>query len=132
MKKFIAYEEKPKSTVGEYGGIYLLGSRKDVDRLYQAMDVLVLPSRYEGLPVVAVEAQAAGLPCMLSNRITDEVKISENVSFLSIEAGSTQWAETVLRENNNRAKESKMSKFDIKHQAEKLVDYYISLLYSYA
>ncbi len=105
----------------------MLGSRKDVDRFYQAMDVFVLPSRYEGLPVVAVEAQAAGLPCVLSDRITREAGIAENVTFLNFEAGSAKWADKALSERKNRAKENKMRMFDIKYQASHLSDYYIGL-----
>ena len=118
-----------KKMTGEYGGIYLLGSRKDVDRLYQAMDVFLLPSRYEGLPVVAVEAQVAGLPCILSDRITKEVKMTENVTFLNLESGSIQWAEVALqKKKNHRTKENRFDEFDIKYQAKCLVDYYSKLL----
>ena len=73
----------------------LLGNRDDVNRILQAMDVFILPSIYEGLPVVAVEAQAAGLPCILSDVIAEEINFTGLCSFLSISA-SARWAETVL------------------------------------
>ena len=69
--------------------ILFLGNRDDVYRLYQAMDVFVLPSRYEGLPVVGVEAQAAGLPCVLSDKMTKETKITEVTDFINIENSTT-------------------------------------------
>ena len=75
--------------------ILFLGNRDDVYRLYQAMDVFVLPSRYEGLPVVGVEAQAAGLPCVLSNKMTKETKMTENVEFLSLDSGHWEWEKKI-------------------------------------
>lgn len=64
--------------------IRFLGIRKDVNEIMQAADCFVLPSLYEGFPVVGVEAQIAGLPCIFSDRITKEVKILRNSYFLEI------------------------------------------------
>ena len=129
MKKLRMKKCESIETEEERGSIYLLGSRKDVNRLYQAMDVFLLPSRYEGLPVVAVEAQAAGLPCILSDCITNEVRITRDVTFLGLEVGSAQWANVVLRKKKNqRIKENRIEKFDIKHQANRLMDYYRELI----
>jgi len=58
------------------GKIKLLGSRQDIDRIYQALDLFVLPSRFEGIPVVGIEAQAAGLPCLFSNVVSGEAVYS--------------------------------------------------------
>lgn len=66
------------------GAVQFLGMRKDVADLYQAMDCFVLPSHFEGLPIVVIEAQAAGLSCVLSENITREVKITDLVKFASI------------------------------------------------
>lgn len=127
MRKNAARRDEPSAPAGEgQGGVYLLGARKDVERLYQAMDVFVLPSRYEGLPVVAVEAQAAGLPCVLSDRVTGEAKITDNVCFLGLDEGSAVWAEALLEtKKNHRETGCDLSRFEIKYQAEKLADYYI-------
>lgn len=81
--------------------IIFLGNRNDVYRLYNAMDVFVLPSRYEGLPVVGVEAQANGLPCLLSDKMTKETRMTENAEFLSIDEGIKKWVEAVLGEEIN-------------------------------
>lgn len=62
----------------------ILGNKPNVNEYYQAMDVLVMPSFHEGLPFTAVEAQAAGLHCVVSDRITRETNITGNVSFLQI------------------------------------------------
>lgn len=59
--------------------VMFMGSRRDVHELYQAMDAFVLPSFYEGFPVVSLEAQAAGLPCIFSDQITDETMIVQKL-----------------------------------------------------
>lgn len=71
--------------LGVVDKVRFLGQRDDVGKLYQAFDAFVLPSLYEGLPLVSVEAQAAGLPCFLSDRITREVDVTGAVRFLPID-----------------------------------------------
>lgn len=83
--------------------VKLLGLRKDTARLYNIMDVFVMSSWYEGLPVVAVEAQANGLRCLLSDRISKESKINDNVEFLSLNPGAAVWAEKILGRKGERA-----------------------------
>ncbi len=84
-------------TLGIDDRVRFLGVRDDVDQLYQAMDIFVMPSRYEGLPVVGVEAQFSGLPCVFSGEITRELRISDKAWYLSIERPPEQWAEFILR-----------------------------------
>lgn len=121
---------KSQKNISDY--IILLGNRNDVNRIYQAMDVFVLPSQYEGLPVVGVEAQASGLPCILSDRMTSETKMSTNVCFLSIDRGVRIWAGEILKHKNNNRKETaddiREKGFDISQQGNKLVDYYFKLI----
>lgn len=88
--------ERRAAQLGLTDRVLFLGQRDDAWRLYQAFDVFVLPSLYEGLPVVAVEAQAAGLPCLLSDRITREVNVTGTVRFLSID-DPTAWIDSLLR-----------------------------------
>ena len=76
--------------------IMFLGIREDVPRLLQAMDFFVLPSRFEGQPIVAIEAQAAGLYTIVSDTITPEVVITTNCSQLSITMGAAPWVDTIL------------------------------------
>jgi len=64
--------------------VQFLGQRSDANELYQAFDVFLLPSLYEGLPVVGVEAQAAGLLCILSNDMTKETKVLDSTIFMSL------------------------------------------------
>ncbi len=72
-----------------------LGRRSDVPQLLSAMDVFVFPSFREGLPVSVVEAQAAGLPVLMSDTVTDEVCITDNIKRLSIDADPKIWAKDI-------------------------------------
>ena len=71
--------------------VFMLGQREDVSDLLSAMDVFVLPSLYEGLPIVLVEAQVNGLPALVSNLVTDEVKYSDMIQYLPIDKGNEEW-----------------------------------------
>lgn len=72
--------------------IYLLGIRSDVEKLLQGMDLFVMPSLYEGLPMSLVEAQASGLSILMSDTITNEILLNENTHKLSINSVSAEWA----------------------------------------
>jgi len=76
--------------------VLFLGVRTDVSELFRAMDVFVLPSRFEGLPIVAVEAQLSGVPCLLSDRIDPLVCLSSRSELLSLSDPSL-WAREALR-----------------------------------
>ncbi|MDO4987071.1 MAG: glycosyltransferase [Candidatus Saccharibacteria bacterium] len=71
------------------------GIQTDTSDFYQAFDIFVLPSRFEGLPIVAIEAQASNLPCILSDRIDSAVKISKQAVFLPIN-NPKSWAQKIL------------------------------------
>ena len=75
--------------------VLMLGRSDNVNELLNAFDVLCLPSYYEGFPGVAIEAQANGLPCMISDRVTASVKINDNVSFLPIDKAEL-WSNMLL------------------------------------
>ncbi len=75
--------------------VLFLGHRDDVARLYQAFDMMAMPSRFDGLGMAAVEAQAAGLPCLLSSAFPKEAALTEEVSFLPPEDPDL-WAERLL------------------------------------
>ncbi len=89
-------------TSGVDGMMRFLGVRRDVPALLAAMDVFVLPSRFEGAPIVTVEAQAAGVPCIISDRVTDEVVISDATIQLPIDQPRL-WAREALVLRNKRA-----------------------------
>lgn len=110
--------------------VMLLGRRTDVHGLLQAMDVFVLPSFNEGLPVSAVEAQAAGLQCYLSDRITREVDITGNCYFLPIEKPDV-WAKEIAENNAARFDTTKKviaAGYDIDNNARDLEDFYLSIV----
>lgn len=75
--------------------IIWIGVTDQVNRYLQAMDAFVMPSLFEGLPFVLVEAQTAGLPCVLSNTIQQDSKINDNVCFLPLDADNAQWAQKI-------------------------------------
>ena len=72
--------------------VQFLGARSDVNELYQGIDLFVLPSLFEGLPVVLIEAQAADLPCIISDNITNEVDILSTTHRLPLKLGEKKWA----------------------------------------
>lgn len=109
--------------------VMFLGQRSDVDRLYQAFDAFVLPSLYEGLPLVSVEAQAAGLPCFLSDRITHEVDVTGTVRFLSIDDPSS-WKDALAKVEiggRTSVRRADFRGYDINYAAEELAVRYTKL-----
>ncbi|OPZ84669.1 MAG: putative glycosyltransferase EpsF [Firmicutes bacterium ADurb.Bin419] len=109
--------------------VRFLGVRDDVGNLLQAMDVYFMPSKYEGLPVAAVEAQCTGLPCVFSDNITDEVALIKQVKFLALDDSIDKWADAVLADLKLNRKDAchvvKTSGYDVKDAALKLSKYYI-------
>jgi glycosyltransferase involved in cell wall biosynthesis len=86
--------------------VVFAGIRRDANRIYSAMDVFVFPSLYEGLPNVIVEAQANGLPCVISDSITEEVLISKNVVAKNLNECTVEWANVSCSLNRLGTKES--------------------------
>lgn len=97
--------------------VVFLGITNKVEEYLQAMDVFVLPSRFEGLPVIGVEAQASGIECFFSDNITTEAKINDNVSFISLKESPKEWADKILKKNHKRV-QGKLDKYDIKTNAK--------------
>lgn len=122
--------ERRVADLGLEGRVLFLGQRSDVDRLYQAFDVFVLPSLYEGLPLVAVEAQRVGLPCLLADTITREIDVTGECSFLSIDDVSF-WVEALKGiETGPRlpVRVSDFSKYDIDGASDNLAKRYLKLV----
>ena len=75
---------------------FFLGVRNDVPDLMQGMDIFLLPSLFEGLPGVGIEAQASGLITFMSDTITEETKITDLIKFMNINANPRSWAKEIL------------------------------------
>lgn len=82
--------------------VLLLGMRNDICLLMQAMDVFLFPSKWEGLPITLVEAQASGLPCFVSDQITKEIGISELIQYLPINSGMEVWENAIYKADLSR------------------------------
>ena len=105
--------------------VRFLGVRGDTDRLYSAMDVFCLPSFYEGLPVVIVEALGNGLTCVVSDQITRELD-AFSVTHLSLGTDPSHWAETLASAKRTElVPEALEVQFDVKHAAKRLEAFYL-------
>ena len=107
--------------------VIMMGARKDVANILKASDCFLFPSNWEGLPVTVVEAQAAGLPCFISDRITDEVNITSLVKKLPIDQGTKCWIDAI--ESDDLKKQDVIRQiceagFDIKQSTEWLQNFY--------
>jgi glycosyltransferase involved in cell wall biosynthesis len=120
--------ESKISQLGLIDSVMLTGNRSDVAELMQAMDTLAFPSAWEGLPTTVVEAQATGLPCIISDRITEDVDLSPLVQRLSID-NPELWAKVLAypQPRQNVQADIIASGFEINSAAAKLCQLYESL-----
>lgn len=109
--------------------VRFLGNRSDVNELYQIMDIFVLPSHFEGIPLVGVEAQFAGLPCLFSQGVPKEVCFSDSCRFRGLSEPMSDWVNDVLeltaKVNRNAAITD--SPYDIKNTVGTLQSFYENL-----
>lgn len=112
--------------------VFFLGNRFDVERYYQAFDYFVFPSTFEGLPGSVAEAQASGLCCLVSDKVTREAALTGLVTYKSIGEPAANWAGEIMR-NAKAALERKDMRaaiaakgFDVRGQAAAMEAFYIS------
>lgn len=127
-------EEEVRKQIHKFGideKVRFLGNRSDVNELYQAMDVFVMPSFFEGIPVVGVEAQFADLPCVFSNKVPKEVQFNEKCEFVSLGKSAKEWAEIINKKNtahiNRKSIRYLQSVYDIHNSYAVLTDLYMEL-----
>lgn len=110
--------------------VIFAGLRRDVERMLQAMDVFVFPSLYEGLPLSIIEAQAAGLPCLISDKVPIECKKTNLVTQIPLAESAEVWSRAVLAAaqppRGNTLAQIREAGFDIRANAEWLLNYYLS------
>lgn len=127
-------KEKIQDQVNKLGlkkKVLFLGKRDDVNKIMNVFDIFVLPSHFEGLPVVAVEAQANGLNCICADTITREIDISGNVTFVPLDNNIVQWRDAVCkRKARDPLAEKKLTEkgYNILVEASKLQQLYIQLV----
>ena len=124
--------EKKVKTLGIEDKVIFLGSIGYVNKLLQAIDIFILPSLYEGLAVSTIEAQAAGLKCLLADTIDRNSKITDLVEFIPIDGGTRPWIEEIHKalpyQREDTSEMIKKAGFDIRETAEKLSEFYLNLI----
>ncbi|MGE7862772.1 glycosyltransferase family 1 protein [Bacillus mobilis] len=123
--------EKRVLSMGLENNVIFTGIRADISELLQAMDVFVFPSHFEGLGIVVVEAQAAGLQCIVSDSIPKEAFVTELIKEVSLKQNKDIWATEILKLNNryertNTYEEISEAGYDIKSSALWLEKFYIN------
>ena len=109
--------------------VYKLGVRSDVNKIYSAMDCLVFPSLFEGMPNTLIEAQANGLPCIISNSISPDVKINENLVFLPLDNDYNLWITNIL--NSKRKTNGVLNAFSSKkYLIEDISNAFLSMIFN--
>lgn len=126
-----AEAEAKARALGIYDKVIFSGVRSDIPELLAAMDVFVFPSLYEGLPVTLAEAQAAGLPCVISDRIPEESIIDSSlVRPMSLDIPAEKWAESAIEAARGGHKDTYdkivAAGYDIVSNASALCDFYLS------
>lgn len=128
--------EALKTKIRNYGlteYVRFMGGRSDAENFYNAFDVHIFPSLFEGLGITMIEAQACGCPCIASDRIPPETKITEDVTFLPIDEGSESiWADKIIEyskiSHKDNSSKVRAEGYDIKCGAKVLENLYIDFL----
>ncbi|MBP3635038.1 MAG: glycosyltransferase family 1 protein [Bacilli bacterium] len=121
------------NALGLTDNVKFLGQRNDVNELYQAFDVFCLPSLYEGLGIVLIEAQCAGSLCFCSSEVPDVAKVTDNLQFIDLNLPATIWSKKILENINinkrkDHVKDCQKAGYDINIEVKKLEEKYIELL----
>ncbi|WP_282078974.1 glycosyltransferase family 1 protein [Aquimarina algiphila] len=122
--------EQEIDDLGIQDQVKMLGVRSDIPELLQMMDVFVFPSFYEGLPVTLIEAQAAGLKILASDTITQEVKLTDDIEFVSIQKPTSFWVNKIFNalsyEKQDNSDKISEAGYDIVSNTEKIQSFYLN------
>ena len=133
-KEEISYKQEIQNKVKKLGledRVIFTGVREDVNNLMEAMDIFVMPSLSEGFPVTLVEAQAAGLRCLVSDNVQNDVNLTGEIQYKALEDGEEEWGEKVLEMVNIKIDMFEMEKrvkkagFDISDNVKLLKEFYV-------
>ena len=115
--------------------VIFYGVSNEMGKMWQAMDVFVMPSLHEGLPVTGVEAQASGLPCVFADTITKEIGLTDNCQFLSLNDSEERWIETILSyrdlERKSGVQALLKARYDIQQTADRVAELYTKMVKNY-
>jgi glycosyltransferase involved in cell wall biosynthesis len=125
--------QKKVYNLGLDNNVIFTGVRSDIPELFQAMDMFVFPSLYEGLGIVLIEAQASGLPCVVADTIPKEALIIENVEQVSLTKSPEIWREAILQRIDSYDRISTYAKikncgYDIEESRSWLQEFYLGLV----
>ena len=125
-------EEKIREYVSQKNlsdSVLFMGNRSDVNELYQAMDVFVMPSLFEGVPLVGVEAQFSGLPCVFSSSVTREVFFTDRCKSVDLSRPVEEWAQMVLNQRleQHRTADTANALYDVRNACGILAESYENL-----
>ena len=114
------------------GSVRMLGFRSDASNLLQAFDVFILPSHSEGLPISLIEAQCTGLPCIASQNVTSEVRITDLVEFIPLKESLATWSHAILAHMNLKGRKSHTKDliengYEIISSTKKIQEFYLSI-----
>ena len=102
----------------------VLSNRSDMPEMYAAMDVFILPSRFEGLPVTLIEAQAGGKRCVIASNITRSAVVSDNVTSLNVDDNASEWADAALYGGDYLKTDADIRDFEMRNIIFRLAEVY--------
>lgn len=109
--------------------VIFTGVRSDIPDLLSTMDVFVFPSFYEGMPNTIIEAQATGLPCVLSDTITKEAEITDLLTYMPFDNATNVWADSVCDIEISTRRDTKLNFIDAEYNIEKSIERFIEWIF---